>query len=138
MKHKLIVLLSLFLVISSCTSTTRQTDNEYNKNNEDNQIKDYNEYNKNNEDLNNINEYITDVIIRDFNFIPSEIRIKKGIEVTWNNEDESTHSIETDDLLFTSDELQKGDSVIFRFDKIGTFNYHCGIHPSMKGTIIVE
>ena len=123
MKHKLIVLLSLFLVISSCTSTTRQTDNEYNKNNED---------------LNNINEYITDVIIRDFNFIPSEIRIKKGIEVTWNNEDESTHSIETDDLLFTSDELQKGDSVIFRFDKIGTFNYHCGIHPSMKGTIIVE
>jgi len=24
------------------------------------------------------------------------------------------------------------------FDTAGTFNYHCSIHPSMKGQVIVE
>ena len=49
-----------------------------------------------------------------------------------------THTVEFDDSSKTSDELEKKDTVSFTFDKKGTFNYHCGIHPSMKGTVIVE
>ena len=28
-------------------------------------------------------------------------------------------------------------TVMFTFDKVGTFAYHCGIHPQMKGVIQV-
>ena len=34
--------------------------------------------------------------------------------------------------------LKKGDSFNHTFDTAGTFTYYCKIHPSMKGTVVVE
>lgn len=40
---------------------------------------------------------------------------------------------------FESDRLNKGsDPFSFTFDVAGTYEYICGIHPSMHGKIIVE
>ena len=42
------------------------------------------------------------------------------------------------DGAFTeSDGLDQGDSFSHTFDQAGTFNYVCGIHPSMKATVVV-
>ncbi|MFQ5886404.1 MAG: plastocyanin/azurin family copper-binding protein, partial [Anaerolineae bacterium] len=37
-----------------------------------------------------------------------------------------------------SPRLNKGDSWSYTFDVAGTFDYICGLHPSMKGQIIIE
>ncbi len=78
------------------------------------------------------------VIIKGFKFVPNELRIKPGTTVTWRNEDSATHTVESVDGSLTSDELQTGDTVSFTFDKPGKVDYICGIHTSMKGSIIIE
>ena len=43
-----------------------------------------------------------------------------------------------DDGSFHSDGLDTGDKVSFSFAKAGMVGYHCGLHPFMKGEIIVK
>jgi len=38
---------------------------------------------------------------------------------------------------FDSGNLSPGDSFAFQFNATGTFNYHCGRHSFMHGTVIV-
>lgn len=76
------------------------------------------------------------IAIENFSFKPTEIDIKKGDTVTWTNQDSAPHKILGD--IFQSDSLAKGQSFSFVFNSAGTFDYICGIHPSMKGTIIVQ
>jgi len=40
--------------------------------------------------------------------------------------------------MFNSDQLSQGQSFSITFKDAGTFNYFCGIHPSVQGQIIVE
>ena len=81
------------------------------------------------------------VVIKGFKFVPAELKIKKGTTVNWRNEDGAAHTIESSDKnnkILNSDELSDGDTYTFTFQDAGSFAYFCGIHPSMKGTIIVE
>jgi len=77
------------------------------------------------------------VEIKNFAFNPSEISIDKGTSVTWTNKDSVTHDITIDSGLFDHD-LNPGESFSFIFNEPGTYDYHCDIHPSMKGKIIVQ
>jgi len=76
------------------------------------------------------------VTIQNFAFNPPELQVKVGDTVTWTNMDSASHTIKSD--LFQSDTLKNGDSFSFTFDTAGTYDYICGLHPSMKGKIIVE
>lgn len=76
------------------------------------------------------------IIIKDFSFNPKVMTIKKGTTLTWINKDSPTHTVEGD--AFKSGDLKTGDTFEFTFDETGTFAYHCGPHPNMTGTIIVE
>ena len=76
------------------------------------------------------------IAMENFLFKPAEITIKKGDTITWTNQDSAPHDISGD--TFQSNPLVKGQSFSFAFDSVGTFNYICGIHPSMKGKIIVQ
>ncbi len=78
------------------------------------------------------------VVIKGFKFVPSEIKVKAGTTVTWRNEDSSAHTIESNDGVLSSDNLESGDTVTFTFNKPGRVDYICGIHPSMQGAVIVE
>src|SRR3989344_4510068 len=81
------------------------------------------------------------VMIKNFKFVPAELKIKKGTTVNWRNEDGAAHTIESSDKnnkILNSDELGDADTYTFTFQETGTFAYFCGIHSSMKGTIIVE
>jgi plastocyanin len=79
-----------------------------------------------------------DVSIQDFTFIPSEIRISVGDTITWTNNDNTDHTVLANDGSFSSEVLQTGHQFSFKFEESGTFEYICGIHPTMQGTIIVE
>jgi plastocyanin len=78
------------------------------------------------------------VTIKDFAFDPTSVTIKAGESVTWTNQDSAGHTVAGDNNEFESGDLAKGASFRFTFDKAGTYTYHCGIHPTMKGTVVVE
>ena len=77
------------------------------------------------------------VTIKDFSFSPADLTVAKGTKVTWKNDDSATHRIKSGDGSFDSQDLKNGDSFDHTFDTAGTFDYICGIHPSMKGKITV-
>ena len=77
------------------------------------------------------------VIIQNFAFSQSSITIKKGDNVVWINKDSASHIITSDTGDFNSQTLTTNDSYNHDFNTIGVFNYHCAIHPSMKGKITV-
>jgi len=81
------------------------------------------------------------VSIQNMLFTPSQITIAKGGTVTWTNNDSTTHTV-VDDLSNVggpnSGDIAPGQSYSFTFNKTGSFQYHCSIHPSMRGTIVVK
>jgi plastocyanin len=78
------------------------------------------------------------VVIKDFMFAPMELRIKAGSSVTWVNQDDEPHTVVGDAGLFRSGALDTAMAFTFRFDKPGTYQVFCSIHPQMKARIIVE
>jgi plastocyanin len=78
------------------------------------------------------------VVLKGFAFDPETVTIKTGESVTWTNEDSANHTVVGDSGGFESGSLANGDAFSFEFDTPGTYAYHCSLHPSMKGTVIVE
>jgi plastocyanin len=55
------------------------------------------------------------------------------------NQDPSLpHTATSDDEVFDSGSLTEGGEFSFTFDEAGTFAYFCEVHPTMRGTIVVE
>jgi plastocyanin len=81
------------------------------------------------------------VDIKNMAFTPSQISVDKGGTVTWTNNDSVTHTV-VDDLSNVggpnSGDIAPGNTYSFTFNKTGSFQYHCSIHPSMRGTIVVK
>jgi plastocyanin len=81
------------------------------------------------------------VNITNMMFTPSQITVAKGGTVTWTNNDSTTHTV-VDDLSNVggpnSGDIAPGATYSFTFTKTGSFQYHCNIHPSMRGTIVVK
>ena len=79
--------------------------------------------------------------IKNMMFTPPQISIAKGGSVTWTNNDSTTHTV-VDDLTNVggpaSGDIAPGSTYSFKFEKTGSFQYHCSIHPSMRGTIVVK
>lgn len=81
------------------------------------------------------------ITIENFAFNPATLTVAPGTSVTWTNRDGVTHTITADSgspAQFTSEQLANGSSFSFPFIKPGTYTYHCSIHPSMKGTVVVQ
>ncbi len=75
------------------------------------------------------------VAISGFAFSPPELAVAKGATVTWANKDSVEHTITSGS--FDSGPVKSGGSFSFTFTEAGTYDYHCTIHPSMKGKITV-
>ena len=83
----------------------------------------------------------TTITIKNFAFDPATLTVKTGTTITWVNNDSPTHTVASDTgslVSFSSDPLATGSSYSFTFTQPGTYTYHCSIHPSMTGTIIVQ
>ncbi len=78
------------------------------------------------------------VNIQNFAFNPETVTVNKGDTVTWTNNDSATHHIVADDGSFDLGNQTNGSTVKQKFDASGTFSYHCSIHPTMVGKVIVK
>ena len=88
-----------------------------------------------------VQEKVT-VKISSFKFDPKVLTVAPGTTVEWVNEG-GRHTVEADNGSFKSDVLKQGDKFEHKFDKAGTFAYHCEFHgekggKDMAGTIVVR
>ena len=80
----------------------------------------------------------TQIAIKDFMFMPNSLTVKPGTAVTWVNRDDEPHSVVSDTGLFRSGAVDTNETFSFKFDKPGTYPYHCALHPRMVAPIIVQ
>jgi plastocyanin len=76
------------------------------------------------------------VIIKNSAYNPSTIQVTRGTTVTWVNEDSVAHTATSN--MFDSKNIGPGGRFSYTFDRTGTFDYHCTIHPEMRGRVIVN
>ena len=75
--------------------------------------------------------------IKNFSFQPDVLKVKVDAKVTWTNDDTVPHTVTADTNSFDSGNLQPAGSFSFTFTRPGTYAYHCSIHPSMHGSVVV-
>jgi plastocyanin len=78
------------------------------------------------------------VSIANFAFTPEQITIAPGESVTWTNDDGAPHGLEFHDGAPGTDLLLPGASFSRRFDRPGTYDYNCSVHPYMTGRVVVR
>ena len=78
-----------------------------------------------------------EVKIDNFTFGPQKLAVKVGDTVTWTNQDDIPHTVVSTGH-FRSKALDTDDKYSFTFTAPGTFEYFCGLHPHMQGSIVVE
>lgn len=78
------------------------------------------------------------VNIENFQFSPVSLTINLGESVKWTNLDSTTHTVTSDTGVWDSQNIAPGASFSRTFNKDGSYAYHCKIHPSMTGTIVVR
>ena len=80
-----------------------------------------------------------DVMIQNMAFSPQTVTINVGDTVVWTNKDSVSHTVTSDSgAELGSNSLSKSGTYSHTFTMAGTYKYHCAIHTSMKGTIIVQ
>lgn len=78
------------------------------------------------------------VTISNFTFKPQALTIHRGDTVRFVNSDDMVHTIVAGDGSFRSGALDTDDSFVWTFAQPGTIAYFCGLHPFMKGSIVVK
>ena len=78
-----------------------------------------------------------DVNIASFAFMPAKVTAAAGKPLTFINTDDTPHQISVSGGPRTAVFL-RGQKASLTIDKPGEYNYICGLHPSMKGTIEVK
>jgi plastocyanin len=77
------------------------------------------------------------ISIQNFAFNPASTTVAAGGTATWTNGDSTTHTV-TFDSGPECGRVDTGGTVTAAFSQAGTYPYHCSIHNSMKGTVVVQ
>jgi len=75
--------------------------------------------------------------IRGFSFQPASITVPAGTTIAWINQDGSKHTVTSNSGTFESGYLGAGGEFVFTFKEAGAYPYHCQMHSSEKGEIVV-
>lgn len=78
------------------------------------------------------------VVIDNLAFNPEIVTISVGDSVEWTNNDSFDHTVTSDTGAFNSGDIVPGGTFSLEFTTAGTYEYHCEIHPSMTGTVVVQ
>jgi plastocyanin len=78
------------------------------------------------------------VAIQNFAFAPATLTVPVGTQVIWTNQDSTPHTVTASNGAFNSGALSTGSEFSFILNQAGSYDYHCSIHPSMLGKIIVQ
>ena len=76
-------------------------------------------------------------VIKSFSFTTKEVHVAVGGTVVFDNQDSTTHTATADDGSFDTGNIAAGSQKTVSFPKAGTFTFHCKIHASMTGSIVV-
>jgi plastocyanin len=71
-------------------------------------------------------------------FHPATVTVNVGDTVTWTNNDGVSHTATADGGSFDTGTIGNGSSASETFNTAGTFAYHCSVHPTMQGSVVVE
>ncbi len=77
-------------------------------------------------------------------YLPYTISVATGATVMWSNDDSAVHTVSSGTVdggltdVFDSGLFIGGESFEFTFDKSGTYDYFCMVHPWMIGTVNVS
>ncbi len=77
-------------------------------------------------------------------YVPAEVTIDVGSEVTWTNDDTAAHTVTSGTLdggpdgIFDSQLFMAGATFSHVFEEAGDYPYFCLVHPWMQGTVIVQ
>ena len=72
-------------------------------------------------------------------FSPRPIQVTVGSTVTWTNATAPVHTATSDTGAWDTGNIAPGaTSSAVSFPTAGTFGYHCAIHPSMTGSVVVS
>lgn len=78
------------------------------------------------------------VLAKGLSFKPKTLTVQPGTEITFDFDDGSTaHNAVADDKSFDTGILTETTATV-TLDKPGRYPYVCTLHPTMKGTIVVE
>jgi plastocyanin len=76
---------------------------------------------------------------------PPTLTVPAGTTVTWKNADSTLHTVTSGSAetgegtgVFDSGYLTAGKTFQHTFSNAGTFDYHCILHPFMKGQVVVN
>ena len=74
---------------------------------------------------------------------PTSAKVKTSTTITWTNDDTLPHTVTSGSAdtgpsgEFDSGIVMGGGSFSHTFDKAGSFDYFCALHPYMTGQVIV-
>jgi len=77
------------------------------------------------------------VVIENFQFMPTDLQVKVGDSVEFVNKDSSEHTVTFESGDFDQ-KLPVGAKAAYTSTEKGTFTYFCSIHPGMRGTVTVN
>ena len=80
----------------------------------------------------------TTIQIKSTGFVPAAVTVNQNDSVTWTNTDTKDHQVVANGGSFASAILKPGKTYTHAFRAGGTFRYHDGLHPTLKGTITVR
>lgn len=80
----------------------------------------------------------TDVNVEFSDYRPDRLDVLPGETVSWTNVSTRTHTVTSDTGVFDSGNLVGGARFSVRFDTVGSYRYHCTIHPSIVGEVDVR
>jgi plastocyanin len=76
--------------------------------------------------------------INKFAFEPKEVTVAPGTKIIWTNDDESPHTVTSQDKTFGSKALDTDDKFEYTFNSVGDFYYYCTVHPFMTAVVHVR
>jgi plastocyanin len=79
-----------------------------------------------------------EVKIDNYSFMPGDLTVAAGTTVTWVNHDDVPHTVRNNDGTIKSKALDTDDKFSMTFDKPGTYEYFCSIHPKMTAKVVVK
>jgi plastocyanin len=79
------------------------------------------------------------VHIDNFAFVPATVDASVGDTIVWENADDIPHSVVSAQAgIIKSKVMDTGERFSFAVREAGSMDYFCGLHPHMKGKIIIQ
>ncbi len=77
------------------------------------------------------------VEMAEFAYEPAEATAKVGDVIAWANSDAAPHTATMDDESCATGNIPTDGTGALVFNAAGTYPYHCAIHPTMTGSVVV-